>query len=59
MTGSLALKSIIETFVVEHYTFFGLYPMDVEVHNRIYSWEEYWEILGGSLTKDEQYKGKK
>jgi|10_taG_2_1085330.scaffolds.fasta_scaffold263057_2 hypothetical protein len=39
------LAKEIRAFVDDHKKHFDTYPMDVEVDGRVYSWEEYWEIL--------------
>ena len=40
------LKSYIDDFVNDHWKWFGFYPMEVEIDNKVYTWEEYWIILG-------------
>jgi len=42
-------KEQIKDYVDDHYRYFGFYPYDVEVEDRIYSYQEYMTILGYSL----------
>ena len=39
----------IKDYVDDHYRYFGFYPYDVQVEDRIYSYQEYMTILGYSL----------
>lgn len=32
-------------FIVDHWEQFGCYPMEVETDSKLYSWDEYWQIL--------------
>ena len=38
-------KELIFEYVHEHYKHFNFYPIDVEVNNIVYSYNEYWKIL--------------
>ena len=40
------LKQLIKEYVFDHYKAFGFYPYDVEVENKVYSYQQYMEILG-------------
>ena len=42
-------KEQIKDYVDDHYRYFGFYPYDVQVEDRIYSYQEYMTILGYSL----------
>ena len=35
----------IKDYVADHYEHFSCYPVDVEIDNTVYSFEEYWTIL--------------
>jgi|TARA_R110002124_G_scaffold46545_1_gene139579 hypothetical protein len=45
---TLTIKELIKEFVDDHKKHFDCYPMDVEVNEVVYSWEQYWSILGKS-----------
>ena len=36
---------LIKEYVDDHYKNFGFYPFDVEINNKIYKYNEYWDIL--------------
>lgn len=36
---------LIKEYVDDHFKHFGFYPNDVEIDNKIYSFNEYWQIL--------------
>ena len=36
---------LIKEYVEDHIKHFGFYPYDVEIDNKIYSFNEYWKIL--------------
>ena len=38
-------KELIKEYVDDHYKNFKFYPMDVEVHGKIYDYKSYMEIL--------------
>jgi hypothetical protein len=42
-------KEQIKDYVDDHYRYFAFYPYDVEVEDKIYSYQEYMKILGYSL----------
>ena len=42
----LTIKQQIKEYVDDHYRYFAFYPYDVEVGNKVYSYQEYMEILG-------------
>ena len=35
----------IKEYVWDHYKYFEFYPIDVEVDDVVYNWDQYWEIL--------------
>tara|TARA_R100001224_G_scaffold31457_1_gene17386 strand:+ start:2994 stop:3263 length:270 start_codon:yes stop_codon:yes gene_type:complete len=39
------IKELIKEFVDDHKAHFHCYPMEVEVNDVVYSWDQYWEIL--------------
>lgn len=41
------LYNDIYDFVDDHYEHFHAYPMEVEVDNKVYTYDEYWAILRG------------
>ncbi len=43
-------KEQIKDYVDDHYRYFAFYPYDVEVEDKIYSYQEYMTILGYSLS---------
>ena len=53
MSGGIELikthKEQIKDYVDDHYRYFDFYPYDVEVEDKIYSYQEYMTILGYSL----------
>ena len=42
----MTIKELIKEFVDDHKEYFGCYPVEVEVNDVVYSWDQYWEILG-------------
>ena len=42
----LTIKQQIKEYVDDHYRYIAFYPYDVEVENKVYSYQEYMEILG-------------
>ena len=42
----LTIKQQIKEYVDDHYRYFAFYPYDVEVENKVYSYQQYMEILG-------------
>ena len=42
----LTIKQQIKEYVDDHYRYCAFYPYDVEVENKVYSYQEYMEILG-------------
>ena len=41
----MTIKELIKEFVHDHQEHFGCYPMEVEVNDVVYSWNQYWEII--------------
>ncbi len=41
----MTIKELIKEFVDDHKEHFDCYPMEVEVNDVVYSWDQYWEIL--------------
>ena len=39
------IEFLIKEYVEDHFNNFGFYPHDVEVHDKIYSFNEYTKIL--------------
>ncbi len=44
------IYSLIKDYVDDHFNNFGFYPHDVEVDNKIYSFNEYMKILSNYKT---------
>ena len=42
---TMTIKELIKEFVDDHKEHFDCYPMEVEVNDVVYSWDQYWEIL--------------
>ena len=42
----LTIKQQIKEYVDDHYKYFAFYPYDVEVETKVYSYQQYMEILG-------------
>ncbi len=42
----------IADFIDDHWKWFGFYPMEVEINNKVYTWEEYWLILDEGRDKE-------
>ena len=47
----MTTKQLIKDYVDDHYEHFEWYPLDVEIDDRIYSWDEYWSILDDDRIK--------
>ena len=41
----MTIKELITEFVNDHYEHFNFYPLEVEVNDVIYSYDDYWKIL--------------
>ena len=41
----VTIKELIKEFVDHHKAHFDCYPVEVEVNDVVYSWDQYWEIL--------------
>ena len=41
----MTLKEKIKEYVDDHYKYYAFYPYDVEVDDKLYSYEEYMKIL--------------
>jgi hypothetical protein len=39
------MKDIIKDYFDDHYKHFDYYPIDIEIDDKIYSWNKCWEIL--------------
>lgn len=42
----MSIPTDIKDYVDDHKEHFDTYPMDVEIDDKLYDWDEYWEILG-------------
>jgi len=40
-----SLSRHIYDYVQDHMAHFAAWPMDVQVHGRVYDWDAYWTIL--------------
>jgi|TARA_B100000085_G_scaffold285277_1_gene320765 hypothetical protein len=50
----MTIKKLIQEYVDDHLSNFDCYPIDVEVENKIYSWDEYWDILYEEENNEEK-----
>ena len=41
----MTIKELIKEFVNDHFEHFDCYPVEVEVNDVIYSYNDYWKIL--------------
>ena len=50
----MTIKELIKEFVDDHKAHFDCYPMEVEVNDVVYPWDQYWEILekDGNVSYD-------
>ena len=39
------VSPLMENYVDDHKKHFDAWPVDIEIGNRIYDWDEYWHIL--------------
>ncbi len=46
----IIIAQYIADFVNDHKKHFDAYPVEVEVSDRVYSYDEYWDILNNNDT---------
>ncbi len=44
----MTIKELIKEFIDDHYKHFDCYPLEVEVKNVVYSYDDYWKILNNN-----------